>query len=35
LTIEGIKFRFTDTAGLRKTKDIIESKGIEKTKEKN
>jgi tRNA modification GTPase len=34
LTIEGIKFRFTDTAGLRKTKDIIESKGIEKTKEK-
>ena len=34
LTINGIKFRFTDTAGLRKTKDIIESKGIEKTKEK-
>ena len=34
LTIEGIKFRFTDTAGLRKTEDIIESKGIEKTKEK-
>ena len=34
LTINGIKFRFTDTAGLRKTKDIIESMGIEKTKEK-
>ncbi len=34
LVIDGINFRFTDTAGLRKTKDIIESKGIEKTKEK-
>ena len=34
LIIDGIKFRFTDTAGLRKTDDIIESKGIEKTKEK-
>ncbi|MBL6649757.1 MAG: tRNA uridine-5-carboxymethylaminomethyl(34) synthesis GTPase MnmE [Flavobacteriaceae bacterium] len=34
LIIEGIKFKFTDTAGLRKTSDIIESKGIEKTKEK-
>ena len=34
LTINGIKFRFTDTAGLRKTDDVIESKGIEKTKEK-
>ena len=32
LIIEGIKFKFTDTAGLRKTSDIIESKGIEKTK---
>jgi tRNA modification GTPase len=34
LVIEGVNFRFTDTAGLRETKDIIESKGIEKTKEK-
>ena len=34
LIIDGIKFRFTDTAGLRKTDDVIESKGIEKTKEK-
>lgn len=34
LIIDGIKFRFTDTAGLRKTDDIIELKGIEKTKEK-
>ena len=34
LIINGIKFRFIDTAGLRETKDIIESKGIEKTKEK-
>ena len=34
LVIDGINFRFTDTAGLRETKDLIESKGIEKTKEK-
>ncbi|MDB4050795.1 tRNA uridine-5-carboxymethylaminomethyl(34) synthesis GTPase MnmE [Flavobacteriaceae bacterium] len=34
LVIDGINFRFTDTAGLRETNDIIESKGIEKTKEK-
>ena len=34
LVIDGINFRFTDTAGLRETEDIIESKGIEKTKEK-
>ena len=34
LVINGINFRFTDTAGLRETIDIIESKGIEKTKEK-
>ena len=34
LVIDGINFRFTDTAGLRETKDIIESKGIERTKEK-
>ena len=34
LVINGINFRFTDTAGLRDTNDVIESKGIEKTKEK-
>ena len=34
LVINGINFRFTDTAGLRNTNDVIESKGIEKTKEK-
>ena len=34
IIIDGIKFRFTDTAGLRETKDEVESKGIEKTKEK-
>ena len=32
--VDGIKYRFIDTAGLRKTKDIIESKGIEITKSK-
>ena len=31
LVIDGINFRFTDTAGLRETTDYIESKGIEKT----
>ena len=34
LIIDGINFRFIDTAGLRETEDIIESKGIERTKEK-
>ena len=34
LVIDGVNFRFTDTAGLRETKDVIESKGIKKTKEK-
>lgn len=29
--IEGILFRFTDTAGLRQTDDPVESKGIERT----
>jgi len=33
LIINGINFRFIDTAGLRETNDVIESKGIEKTKE--
>lgn len=34
LNIEGVLFRFMDTAGLRKTTDIIESLGIEKTAQK-
>ena len=34
LIINGLKFRFIDTAGLRKTKDKIESLGIKKAKEK-
>jgi len=33
IQIDGILFRFLDTAGLRDTKDQIESIGIEKTKE--
>ena len=34
LVIEGIGFRFIDTAGIRETTDIIESIGIKKTFEK-
>jgi tRNA modification GTPase len=34
ITIEGIKFRFIDTAGIRTTNDTIESIGIKKTFEK-
>ncbi len=34
IILDGIKFRFVDTAGLRKTDDEIESKGIEITKTK-
>ena len=34
LTIDGILFRFIDTAGLRETSDIIEKIGVEKTLEK-
>lgn len=34
LIIEGIQYRFIDTAGLRKTEDIIESIGVAKAKEK-
>ena len=34
IIIDGIKYRFVDTAGLRKTNDEIESKGIEITKSK-
>ena len=34
VVIDGIRFRFTDTAGLRDTTDIIENLGIRKTHEK-
>ncbi len=34
LVIEGVSFRFIDTAGLRETVDKIESIGVERTKEK-
>jgi tRNA modification GTPase len=34
LVIGGIGFRFIDTAGIRETKDVIESIGIKKTYEK-
>ncbi len=34
LNIGGVLFRFVDTAGLRKTDDVIESLGIEKTEQK-
>jgi len=34
VVIDGIRFRFTDTAGLRETTDIIENLGIRKTHEK-
>lgn len=34
LVIDGVMFRFIDTAGLRKTDDVIEAIGVEKAKEK-
>lgn len=34
ISIEGISFRFIDTAGLRETTDTIESMGIERTHQK-
>jgi tRNA modification GTPase len=34
LVIEGMGFRFIDTAGIRETKDVVESIGIKKTFEK-
>ena len=34
LTIDGIKFRFVDTAGLRETQDEIEAIGVKKALEK-
>ena len=34
ISIEGVKFRFIDTAGIRQTNDTVEAIGIEKTFEK-
>lgn len=34
IVINGVTFRFIDTAGIRETKDVIESIGIKKTYEK-
>jgi tRNA modification GTPase len=34
LVIDGIGFRFIDTAGIRETEDVVESMGIKKTFEK-
>ncbi|TGE14411.1 tRNA uridine-5-carboxymethylaminomethyl(34) synthesis GTPase MnmE [Hymenobacter elongatus] len=34
VSIEGIRFRFVDTAGLRETADVVESIGVERTKKR-
>ncbi|WP_026904910.1 tRNA uridine-5-carboxymethylaminomethyl(34) synthesis GTPase MnmE [Pedobacter glucosidilyticus] len=34
ITLQGVRFRFIDTAGIRETADIIEAKGVERTFEK-
>lgn len=34
INIEGVTFRFIDTAGIRETQDVIEAKGVERTREK-
>ncbi len=34
LTIDGIAFRFVDTAGIRATEDVLEAKGIERSFQK-
>ena len=34
LIIGGIQYRFVDTAGLRKTKDVVEAMGVKRTQEK-
>ena len=33
MNLEGIRFRFVDTAGLRQTDDVVEKIGIEKTRQ--
>ncbi len=34
LVVEGVVFRFIDTAGIRETVDVIEAKGVERTLER-
>ena len=34
VSIEGIRFRFVDTAGLRDTTDVVESIGVERTRQR-
>jgi len=34
MTIQGVNFRFIDTAGIRDTEDIVEAKGVARTHEK-
>lgn len=34
ININGVTFRFIDTAGIRETNDVIEAKGVERTREK-
>ena len=34
INIQGIPFRFIDTAGIRETVDVIEAKGVERTRDK-
>jgi tRNA modification GTPase TrmE len=34
INIDGVTFRFIDTAGIRETQDVIEAKGVERTREK-
>ncbi len=34
MVLGGINFRFTDTAGLRETQDVVEAMGVERTRDK-
>jgi len=34
INIHGVTFRFIDTAGIRETEDVVEAKGVERTREK-
>ncbi|SEL32731.1 tRNA uridine-5-carboxymethylaminomethyl(34) synthesis GTPase MnmE [Parapedobacter koreensis] len=34
INIDGVMFRFIDTAGIRDTRDVIEAKGVARTREK-